>query len=122
MLEEGAFSWTTGVGVRVARSLIADLADIYQHELVEHRRHIKDRYPPSVLSVAATIELASLLMRDRPELQDLAEELLLVSALALHRAFDAGHADTAQSLASEIDLLAEARAPILYKDICPVAF
>lgn len=122
MLEDGAFTWTTAVGLRVARSLIADLADTYQHELEEHRQSITDHYPSSVLSVAAVIELASLLLRDRSDYQDLAEELLLVSALALHQAFDAGHPEPAQTLASEIDLLAKAHAPVLYKDICPVAF
>ena len=122
MLENGAFSWTTRVGVRVAHSLLADLVETYEHELDEHRRLIKGRYPSSVLNTAGVIALATFLLRDRADFQELAEELLLVSALALHQAFDAGHPDVAQVLASEIDNVARVHAPELYKDICPVAF
>lgn len=122
MLENGAFAWTTRVGTRVAHSLLADLVETYGHELDEHRRLIKERYPPTVLNTAGVIALATFLLRDSAEFQELAEELLLVSALALHQAFDAGHPDAAQVLASEIDTVARVHAPVLYQDICPVAF
>lgn len=95
---------------------------MYEHELDGHRRIIKDRYPSTVLNTAGVIALATFLLRDSSNFQELAEELLLVSALALHEAFDAGHPDAAQVLASEIDTVARAHAPVLYKDICPVAF
>lgn len=120
MLREAACPWTTSVGMKITRTLLSDLACDNRSDLYKHWCNHRRSYPTPLLDIASVIELGYLILRKAPEARDLAEELLLVSIIALHESYTAEPPEITQALASRIDAIARAYAPALYNDRCPI--
>lgn len=120
MLEEGAFPWSASVGPLITSQMVKKLVWSHQEQLVNSWPRLERLYPQPLVRIAGLVQVCACALQSKSELQDLAEELLLVSAIALHEITDSRLLEAAHSLTAEIDSVALRYAPELYKDMRPI--